>query len=1109
MTWERIFKAHLARAPGAPWPSYAQAALSLSAEYRAVIPPELAVRDALRLERLIREGGEGFDLWEPQPVLGDACHRLRLYGERERCLDEVMPLLQNLGLRVMDQVSFRLEAGPKRLFLRGFAVTPATADAGDPMARKDDLLEALQALLAGWVENDALNGLLLPAGLSWREIDAFRAYRNYYFQLGSHFGRFRFHRALLANPAVAALLFRYFAARFEPDGRWSGPVQREEEALSPVRQELAAALDAVADSGEDRILRDLFNLIDATLRTDFYSPKPPPAHAIALKINSLGVINMPAPRPLFEIYVHSRLMEGIHLRGAKVARGGIRWSDRPDDFRSEILDLMLTQMIKNALIVPLGAKGGFVLNSAEQRPEERDRQAKQAYATLIRGLLNLTDNPGVATERVAYDDADPYLVVAADKGTSRLSDSANGIAAEYGFWLGDAFASGGSRGYHHKGLGITARGAWECVKRHFMEKGKDIQAEPFTVAGIGDMSGDVFGNGMLLSRQIRLIAAFDHRHVFIDPDPDPAPTYAERERMFKLGRSSWADYDTRLLSAGGAIVPRGAKEVELSPQARAALGLREDAPAVMDGESLIRAVLRAPVELLWNGGIGTYVKSPSESHADAGDPSNDAVRVNSDELRCEVVGEGGNLGFTQRARIEFGLAGGRVNTDAMDNSGGVDMSDHEVNLKILLAPAVSAGRMTQEGRNGLLEELTEQVADLVLEDNRTQSLGISLDEMRVRESPDRFRDLMIALEKAGELNRESEGLPSTDVMLERAERGPALSRPELCVLLAYAKLSLKAQLLRGTLVDDPSNEDYLRGYFPARSVAAAGDDALRSHRLRREIIAGQISNALVDLMGATFVSHLVRETGRSAEEVARAWLVASRLSGHRAVLVQLAEQHGARSASVSYRWILGMSRVLQRTTRWVLRSADPDSSPGKIVQDYAEGLNRLRAGFRSLVRGEDRALFERLVEEIRALGADDAFSERLITLRFLDQILEILQIAEATGSEATRAGAAYYELAETLSVPWLRETASSAVGGGAWGQRASQALAEDLSRAHRRLVTAALAKGSAADLLASAPREVERYLATLGELRSEGSPGLAGASVAVRELAALAERLQA
>jgi glutamate dehydrogenase len=779
-------------------------------------------------------------------------------------------------------------------------------------------------------------------------------------------------------------------------------------------------------------------------------------------------------------------------------------------------------MVKNAVIVPGGSKGGFVTRVNPADPEERFEEGKRQYRTLIRGLLDVTDNhEGGATvpppDVIAYDPADPYLVVAADKGTATFSDVANAVSRDYGFWLDDAFASGGSNGYDHKAVGITAGGAWECVRRHFLEKGKDIQTEPFTVAGIGDMSGDVFGNGMLLSEQIRLIAAFDHRHIFIDPDPDPATTFAERSRMFALGRSSWDDYDRGVLSEGGMIIPRGAKEVELTQQARKALGIKEGEDDPANGEALIRAVLKAPVELMWSGGIGTYVKSPSETHAQAGDPSNDAVRVDASELRCEVVGEGGNLGFTQRARIEYALLGGRINTDALDNSGGVDMSDHEVNLKILLAPAVAEGRLDEERRNALLEELAESVADLVLDNNRSQSLAISLDELRAKEGLDDFRDLMFALEKAGELDRAAEVLPSTDVLQERRERGQAMARPELCVLLAYAKLSLKPRLLASSLPDDPVTESYLLGYFPRKATLVAGQDHLAAHRLRREIIAAEVTNDLVDLMGAGFVTRLIRDTGGSAEDVVRAWLVASRLADHRALLGQMAQQATVLNVRVSYRWLMGLARVLERTARWVLQNVDPTEASARVVDQNLAGLAELRESFGEFVRGEERTLFEARVREIQDVGADEAFSRRLITLRFLDQLLDILEIAREIDTDAVATAHAYYQTSEAFDIPWLRRRTFAAAGDDQWEVRAAQVLSDDLSRAHRKVAIGLLRRVAEArdeladplhDYVASLKsREVERFQGIVEELKAEDTIGLAAVSVAARELSAVADRL--
>jgi len=969
------------------------------------------------------------------------------------------------------------------------------------------------------VASDSLNALVVAAGLHWREVDVLRALAAYAFQVGSVPSRAALPTALVKYPGIARELFDLFATRLAPGG---GSLEAREQAAADVRTAFQGSLRGVTLLADDRALRRLEALISACVRTNYYrrGGRSPSVRSGGVPYVSfkflVGDIERSRPTELlFEVWVHSARMEGVHLRGSKVARGGIRWSDRPDDFRKEVLGLVTTQMVKNAVIVPGGSKGGFITRRMSTDPEARFEEAKQQYQTLVRGLLDLTDN--IVSGRhvppdgvVAYDPPDPYLVVAADKGTATFSDIANAVAAEYHFWLGDAFASGGSHGYDHKAVGITARGAWECVKHHFLEKGKDIQTQPFTVVGIGDMSGDVFGNGMLLSEQIRLVAAFDHRHVFIDPDPDPAVSYAERKRLFDMGRSSWDDYDRSKLSKGGVIVSRGAKEVVLGPEALRALG-DDAAPATIDGESLVRRVLGAPAELLWNGGIGTYVKATSESHADAGDAANDSMRLNASDLRCEVVGEGGNLGFTQRARVEYALLGGRLNTDAIDNSGGVDMSDHEVNLKILVAPAVADGRMSEERRNRLLEDLTEPVAALVLRDNRSQSLAVSLDERRARESADDFRDLMFALEKAGDLDRASAGLPSRDVLAERSEEGQSLVRPELCVLLAYAKLGLKTELLKSSLPEDPVTESYLVGYFPPAAAAAAGQNNLTGHRLRREIIASQLANELVDLMGATFVYRVTRDTGSSVEQVVCAWLVASRLADHRALIAQMREQTGSIVAETTFRWFLGLARVLERTARWVLQNVPPEASPSQIVSRDLEGLALLREAFTDFVAGEERELFEARVREIQELGADESFSKRLITLRFLDQLLEVLEIARETESDPVRTAHAYYQASELFDVPWLRRRTFEATGGSQWEHRAAQVVSEDISRAHRRLVVGVLADarsearpGRDAFVSELRARDIERFASVIAELKADDSVGLPALSVAARELSTLA-----
>jgi len=1123
---EGLAKVHPADTARALAQSYGEA---LSPEYQAAADPAIAVGDIEELERL-KAGRLTISIAitnRDEPVAGIVgATELKVFLRGERLvLSDFMPILEAAGLKVLAMKPYEVGSnGSPEATIYVFAVQDAAWAPLDVEECGDRLSETLLATRAGDALCDRLNALVVTAGLHWREVDVLRGYAGYAFQVGAVPSRTALPAALVQHPGIARELFELFQTKFDPHG--SATVEERLSAATDIRAAFHASLGSVSLLSDDRALRRLEELISSSVRTNYFrhGGRTPTFRSGGVPYISykflLGDIETSRPTELlFEVWVHSSRMEGVHLRASQVARGGIRWSDRPHDFRTEILGLVKTQMVKNAVIVPGGSKGGFVPRVIPDDPEARFEEGKGQYQTLIRGLLDITDNlvegRHAPPERVfAYDPPDPYLVVAADKGTATFSDVANAVSAEYGFWLDDAFASGGSHGYDHKAVGITARGAWECVKRHFAEMGKDIQTEPFTVAGIGDMSGDVFGNGMLLSEQIRLVAAFDHRHIFIDPDPDPATTYAERKRLFEMGRSSWDDYDRSLLSAGGMIVPRGAKEVQLTAEARRALGIAEGhVPA--DGESLIRAVLAAPVELLWNGGIGTYVRASTETDANAGDPTDDAVRVSAMDLRCELIGEGGNLGLTQRARVEYALHGGRLNTDALDNSGGVDMSDHEVNLKILLAPAVASGRMDEAKRNALLGDLTEAVAELVLANNRSQSLGISLDERRAKEAVDDFRDLMFTLEKAGDLDRVSEALPSLDVLVERREVGRSITRPELCVLLAYAKLSLKTRLLKSSLPDDPVTESYLLGYFPPASVVAAGQDTLHAHRLRREIITGQLTNDLVDLMGSCFVTRVMRDTGSSAEDVVRAWLVASRLADHRALLAQIAEQR-ALNARVAYRWLLGLARVLERATRWVLQNVAPETDSARIVDQNLAGLATLRDAFGDFVAGEERKLFEARVREIQEVGADVSFSRRLITLRFLDQLLEILGIARETGSDPIPTAHAYYKASELFDVPWLRRRIFAAAGDDQWEIRAAQVLSEDLSRAHRRVVYGVMKDPEVASgrteiggdyLSGTRVRAFARFRDIIDELKAEENIGLPALAVATRELSGVADRV--
>lgn len=851
-SWQESLRALAIRALGEQsgqdlWQKY-QALLP--ADYQALITPGAALKDIRQLEALISTHVDRISLLRPHA--NQPSYRLHFYSLQARYLDEFMPVLENLSLRVMDQVQFTFALGGVTAAIKSFTIKAAKSQSAPFSRLKKPLLDTIQAVMSGRVENDALNQLCVLAGMDWQAIDLLRTYRNYYLQLGHRTSRASFHHALLNNPTAALGLFQYFEARFRSDPAWEDPMLREEQALLPLRMQLLAVIDAVADLNDDRILRTVFNLIDATVRSNFHQRRLAQDYFIAFKINSLGIIELPYPKPQAEIYVHAVDMEGIHLRGGKISRGGIRWSDRLDDFRTEILGLMQTQISKNALIIPTGAKGGFVVKN-DGVVQDVKAVGKQAYLKLMRGILDLTDNyvDGKVTspeDLVIHDDPDPYLVVAADKGTASFSDMANAVAAEYHFWLDDAFASGGSHGYDHKALGITARGAWECVKRHFLELGKDIQQAAFTVIGIGSMDGDVFGNGMLLSPQIRLLAAFSGQHIFIDPSPaDSDAAFKERQRLFELSGSTWQDYDRSLISPGGGVYSRASKDIPVSAELKKWLGIRYKS---IDGESLIRHLLVTPIELLWLGGIGTYVKASTEKHEEVGDRSNDNVRVNAAELGAKVVGEGANLGFTQKARIEYSLGGGRINTDAVDNSAGVDTSDHEVNLKILLS------RLHQQhliaDYQALFMDMTEAVCQLVLADNIAQSLCLSLDQLRCAENPSVFLQVADHLEAAVFLDRTVESFATSKEIQTRA--GQRLSRPELAVLMAASKLYL-TQVLQSqpSRLQAEYYDRYLQIYFPGQ-LHGPFKQHLAEHPLANEIKATVISNKIINQAGCSFLS---------------------------------------------------------------------------------------------------------------------------------------------------------------------------------------------------------------------------------------------------------------
>ena len=1085
-------------------------------KYKAANDPRVAVRDIEELEAMREDGRTESVRFFDDHAEGGKCE-LKVYIKHHQIiLSDFMPVLENCGLRVIAVAPFELrEEGQEDSVIYSFDVQNSEGEHLDVEGRADVLSETILAVRAGDASNDGFNRLVQRTGMAWREVDVLRAYASYAFQIGAIPSRQVLPTALDSYPSVGQLLFRLFEVRFDPD-RPDRPEDRERK-VAELKSLLTQELVAVSSLAHDRALRAFQTVILATIRTNYYrnggcapNRRSGGVPYVSFKFDCEQLQAVSKSRLKYEVWVRSSRMEGIHLRGAAVARGGIRHSDRPDDFRTEVLGLVYTQVVKNALIVPSGSKGGFVCLHALPTREEMAREAREQYRTLMRGLLDITDDLNGAAAPpegiIRYDGFDPYLVVAADKGTAPFSDTANAIAAEYGFWLDDAFASGGSNGYDHKEVGITARGAWESVKRHFREMGRNIQQDPFTVTGIGDMSGDVFGNGMLLSPAIRLVAAFDHRHVFIDPDPDPEASFEERKRLFDKPRSTWDDYDREKLSAGGMIVSRGAKSVDLTPEAKKALGV-DDGVGSLDGESLIRTLLKAPVDLLWNGGIGTYVKADHESHADAGDTSNDPVRINTSALRAKVVGEGGNLGFTQAARVEYALGGGRINTDALDNSGGVNLSDREVNLKILLNEVLNTGAVTRKERNELVHRLTDAVADLVLRDNESGCQAVSLDEYRARRGVGQFWALMTRLSRIGLLDRDAEGLPSWDVLSSRTEAHQSLTRPELSVLLSYAKLHLKSALLASELPDDPSAADYFFGYFPPEAVEVVGRGGAANHRLRREIVACQMTNDLVDLMGSTFVDRLAQETGREEVEIARAWLVAARLTQHDVILEEIRSREESVSTAVTYRWTMGLARVLEQTTRWVLNNCDPEESTTSLIEGSRVGLEALREKFHEIVAGEDRDNFMSRVKSGTPRPEDEPFVQKLMALHFLDHLLEILHLARATDTEPVRAATVYYWVTEELRIPWLIRSIDNRSGQDRWQQRWALGLVRDIGAIRRNLTEGALdGEGTLADALGFGGEDarLSRFHEVLEEVEAEEPVSLAGISVAIQEIRHLA-----
>ncbi|WP_329195664.1 MULTISPECIES: NAD-glutamate dehydrogenase [unclassified Streptomyces] len=1093
--------------------------------YKADHSPRSAVADLVRLERL-SESGREFDLSLYEPVgAGPGERRFKIYRHGEQVsLSAVLPVLQRLGVEVTDERPYELRCSDRtQAWIYDFGLRLPVPSGNGETHLGDDARERFQdafaAVWQGQAENDNFNSLVLSAGLTWRQAVVLRAYAKYLRQAGSTFSQDYMEDTLRNNVHTTRLLVSLFEARMSPARQTAGT-----ELVDAMLEELDGALDQVASLDEDRILRSFLTLIKATLRTNFFQSNDAgePHAYVSMKFDPQAIPDLPAPRPAFEIWVYSPRVEGVHLRFGKVARGGLRWSDRREDFRTEVLGLVKAQMVKNTVIVPVGAKGGFVAKNLPDPSVDRDAWLAEgiaSYKIFISALLDITDNM-VAGEVVPpkgvvrHDEDDTYLVVAADKGTATFSDIANGVAQAYGFWLGDAFASGGSAGYDHKGMGITARGAWESVKRHFRELGHDTQSEDFTVVGVGDMSGDVFGNGMLLSEHIRLVAAFDHRHIFLDPTPDAATSYAERRRLFDLPRSSWADYDTALLSAGGGVHPRSAKSIPVNAHVREALGI-EAGVTKMTPADLMKAILQAPVDLLWNGGIGTYVKATAETHADVGDKANDAIRVNGADVRAKVIGEGGNLGLTQLGRIEFarvgaGGEGGKVNTDAIDNSAGVDTSDHEVNIKILLNSVVADGDMTVKQRNALLAEMTDEVGGLVLRNNYAQNVALA---NAVAQAPSLLhaqQRFMRRLGREGLLDRALEFLPNDRQIRELLNNGKGLTQPELAVLFAYTKITVADELIHTVLPDDPYLRRLLHAYFPAPLREKFGEQ-IDAHALRREIITTLLVNDTVNTGGSTFLHRLREETGAATEEIVRAQLAAREIFGMAEVWDAVEALDNKVAASVQTRVRLHSRRLVERGTRWLLNNRPQPLEITGTIELFRDRVTQVWAELPKLVRGADLDWYQSIMDELTGEGVPQELAAKVAGFSSAFPTLDIVAIADRTGVDPLDVAEVYYDLADRLDITQLMDRIIELPRADRWQSMARASIREDLFAAHSALTADVLAAGDGE----ATPEErfkaweernaaiIGRARTTLDEIRGSDDFDLANLSVAMRTMRSL------
>lgn len=1033
-------------------------------------------------------------------------------------LSDVIPVLENLGFRVVSESTYDISTHSGKLFwLHDFKLAHQFSTSIDLAALKDNFMSAFAAIWSGLADSDAFNALITTAGLGWREVVMLRAYSGYMHQTLFPFSASYMAVALVNQAAITHKLVELFTLKFDPDL----VDEKTPERIGTLQSDIFARLDAVQNLNDDRIIRRFLALIDNTLRTNFYQcdAKGNCKPYLSLKFSPRKIPDIPAPRPLFEIFVYSPRMEAVHLRTSKVARGGLRWSDRLQDYRTEVLGLVKAQQVKNAVIVPSGAKGGFVCKKMPPNAnrEQQLQEGITCYQWFIRGLLDLTDNlvdGNICTPDnvVRYDEDDPYLVVAADKGTASFSDIANAISAEYDHWLGDAFASGGSQGYDHKGMGITARGAWISVQRHFREQNIDVQTQPVTVVGIGDMAGDVFGNGMLLSETLMMVAAFNHQHIFIDPNPDPARSFVERQRLFVTPKTTWNDYDKTLISEGGGVFDRSVKSITISAQMRTRFVL--DAASLTPTE-LINALLKAPVDLIWNGGIGTYVKASTETHADVGDKANDSLRVNGDELRCKVIGEGGNLGMTQRGRIEYCLNGGACNTDFIDNAGGVDCSDHEVNAKILLNEIVANGDLTQKQRNQLLVDMTGNVAQLVLHNNTRQTQAISVAQSDALQRSAEYRRFMNTLQSQKRLDRKLEFLPSDEQLLERQTHGKSLTRPELAILISYAKAVLKEDLTTANIVDDEYLAKFIETAFPHK-IAVLFPLALRNHRLRREIVATQIANDMVNTMGISFAQRLMESTGASAGDVAKAYIIARDIYAMPEFLAALDAAGTAVPAERQLQLINMMMRKIRRAARWFLRNRRSYLNPASEVELFVSGMKTINANLPQLLVGDALIEWQDAAQKLRGFGLSDSLVSSVAHPADLYSGLSVVEAARIANQNIDLLAKIYFALGNYLSLPWFSAQISNLPVDNFWQAMARETYLGDLESQLRSLSVSLIRfmddSVSVDELIQRWSKQhqllIARWKSMVNELQAVNGTDFAMVAVALRDLLDLAQASQ-